>query len=300
MIAGRAEESVAVATEGVEWARSVGAAGGYGRFIAGNLVDALVHLGRWDEAGALARGPTGCRRGRRQSPRFDRRGGCLPRSTRSPRRRPTGCSARAAFGSSHSSRRSSPGRSTPGSSSISLTAGRPSEAAEAAATGIERLDRVDDHYYLGDLLMLGARAEADLAEIARARRDEAAADQAVAVATRLRRAGARIRRQQPGRDAFGGRFESDAAVAAAEAQRAAGTADPTAWRHALEALGTTGPCLAHRLLALPAGRGAGRRHARRGARLRRRCPTPCPRRRRCQPSRSPAGSRRSRGALGSR
>ncbi len=50
VIAGRAEESVAVATEGVEWARSVGAAGGYGRFIAGNLVDALVHLGRWDEA----------------------------------------------------------------------------------------------------------------------------------------------------------------------------------------------------------------------------------------------------------
>ena len=50
MIAGRVEESLAVATEGVAWSRSVGAAGGYGRFISGNAIDAALHLGRWDEA----------------------------------------------------------------------------------------------------------------------------------------------------------------------------------------------------------------------------------------------------------
>jgi DNA-binding CsgD family transcriptional regulator/tetratricopeptide (TPR) repeat protein len=239
LIAGRAEESVTVATEGVEWARSVGAAGGYGRFIAGNLIDALVHLGRWDEAEVWLQdqldadavgvnrlgliGVAGAFHARRGHPDI------ADRLIREGRVRIEPLVEAQFSGPIHGAL-----------VEHLLTTGQPFEASEAATTGIERLDRVDDQYYLGDLLTLGARAEADVAELSRARRDEAAADQAAAVAARYADRARGYAATRPGRDAFGGRFESDAAIAAAEARRASGTPDPTAWGDALEALGTTG------------------------------------------------------------
>jgi DNA-binding CsgD family transcriptional regulator/tetratricopeptide (TPR) repeat protein len=239
LIAGRAEESVTVATEGVEWARSVGAAGGYGRFIAGNLIDALVHLGHWDEAEGWLQdqldadavgvnrlgliGVAGAFHARRGHSDI------ADRLIREGRVRIEPLVEAQFSGPIHGAL-----------VEHLLTTGRPFEASEAATTGIERLDRVDDQYYLGDLLTLGARAEADVAELSRARRDEVAADRAAAVASGYAERARGYAATRPGRDAFGGRFESDAAIAGAEASRASGTSDPTAWRAALEALGTTG------------------------------------------------------------
>jgi len=50
---GRQEESVAVATEGLEIARAAGLERTFGAFLAGNAAASLYHLGRWEEAARL-------------------------------------------------------------------------------------------------------------------------------------------------------------------------------------------------------------------------------------------------------
>ena len=85
-----------------------------------------------------------------------------------------------------------------GLAELALTSGRPAEASRGGRTGIERLERIGARYYDAELLMMGARAEADVADVARARRDQAEADQAARVAARLRRADARgMSRRRP-------------------------------------------------------------------------------------------------------
>jgi DNA-binding CsgD family transcriptional regulator/tetratricopeptide (TPR) repeat protein len=53
-LAGRNEEAVAIAFEGIEAARSAGLEAVYGNFLRGNAADSLFLLGRWDEARALS------------------------------------------------------------------------------------------------------------------------------------------------------------------------------------------------------------------------------------------------------
>ncbi len=53
-LAGRHEEAVAVASEGIEAARSAGLEAVYGNFLRGNAADSLFLLGRWQEARALS------------------------------------------------------------------------------------------------------------------------------------------------------------------------------------------------------------------------------------------------------
>ena len=53
LICGQGDESLEVAEAGVAWSRSVGTYGQYGRFLAGNVVEASVDLGRWDEVEPL-------------------------------------------------------------------------------------------------------------------------------------------------------------------------------------------------------------------------------------------------------
>jgi DNA-binding CsgD family transcriptional regulator/tetratricopeptide (TPR) repeat protein len=53
-LAGRHEEAVAVAYEGIESARSAGLEAVYGNFLRGNAADSLFLLGRWDEARSLS------------------------------------------------------------------------------------------------------------------------------------------------------------------------------------------------------------------------------------------------------
>jgi DNA-binding CsgD family transcriptional regulator len=239
LIAGRAEDSLAIATEGVAWSRSVGAVRGYGRFLSGNAIDAAIHLGRWDEAARwldeqLDPDAVGVNRisliG--VGGAFQVRRGRIDTAERLLREGRTRIEplVEAQF--------TAPIQA--GLAELALTTGHPAEATQAVSNGIERLERVGDHYYIAELLTMGARAEADLAELARARRDQAGADEAATVAAGYAERAREYAAATPGQDAYGGRFERDAAVAAAEARRADGTADPGAWRRALEALGSTG------------------------------------------------------------
>ena len=97
LICGQAEESQAVALEGVGWARSVGASSGYGRFIAGNAVDAAVRVGRWDQAEDLAGRPR-WRSRRREPDRDDHRARAAVYAGSVTRRKRSACSTRARAG----------------------------------------------------------------------------------------------------------------------------------------------------------------------------------------------------------
>jgi DNA-binding NarL/FixJ family response regulator len=114
-----------------------------------------------------------------------------------------------------------------------LTAGRPAEAAAAAAEGVARIGRTGDRFYLTELLAMGARAEADRAELARATRD--AGDEASAIeAADSYRDMLQDWVNTSGQDAFGGQLVADSAMSAAERARAAGTPDVEAWQQAVE------------------------------------------------------------------
>ncbi len=239
MIAGRAEESLAVATEGIAWSRSVGAAGGYGRFIAGNAIDAELHLGRWDEAersleDQLDADAVGVNRmsliGVAGS--FYARRGRLHIAQRLLRE------GRTRVEPLVDAQFTAPVLA--GLAELALTAGRPAEALQVVVTGLERMERLGARYYDAELLMMGARAEADLAEVARARRELAEADQAARLAAGYAERIGRYVAETSDRDVYGGRLEKLAAITAAEAKRAAGTADPAAWREALGTLGSSG------------------------------------------------------------
>jgi DNA-binding CsgD family transcriptional regulator/tetratricopeptide (TPR) repeat protein len=234
LIAGRAEESYQVATEGTAWARSVGATGGYGRFIAGNAIDAAYQLGRWDEAEAMMdelltsdavgvnrigtitiAGRFYARRGRTE----------VARRLLQEGRERVDPLLEAQF----------TGPIYVGLVELSLIDGQPEVAAADAATGVEQLGRTNDRYYVGALLAIGTRAEADVAEAARARRDRGRADRAVATAAAYADQLASYARDVPGPAAFGGRIGAHTAAAGAEAKRAAGTIDPVAWETAGQA-----------------------------------------------------------------
>jgi DNA-binding CsgD family transcriptional regulator/tetratricopeptide (TPR) repeat protein len=53
-LAGRHEDAVAVASEGIDAAREAGLEAVYGNFLRGNAADSLFLLGRWDEARAMS------------------------------------------------------------------------------------------------------------------------------------------------------------------------------------------------------------------------------------------------------
>ena len=261
LIAGRAEDSFEVATAGVTWARSVGAAAGYGRFIAGNAADAAVELGRWDEAEAilddlLASDAVGvnhiatitiagrffARRGRADdAERLLREGRALVDPL-----------LEAQF----------KGPIYVGVVELAIMSGRLEDAVEDAVAGLERIRRTDDHNYIGPLLAVAARAEADVAETARARRDPARAERAAVAAAKYAGDVADLDLGASSGDLFGGRLAGYAAFAAAEAKRAAGTSDPAAWAEAERALATGDVWLtayaryrrAESLLGTPAGR----------------------------------------------
>jgi DNA-binding NarL/FixJ family response regulator len=239
LIAGEAEESLAIATEGVDWARSVGASGGYGHFIAGNATDAAVRLGKWDQAEALMDeqldgDPVGVnrigtitnggsfflRRGRiEEAERMLREGRALVEPLRE-----------AQF-------------TAPlfvGLVELALITGHPDEAAMTAHTGLERLASTRDRYYRAELVSIAARAEADLAETARARRDPETANRAAAAAGDDAALAAELLAATPSAEAYGGRLRAYGALTAAEASRAAGASDPDAWRAAVALLETLG------------------------------------------------------------
>ncbi len=231
LIGGQAEESFEVAMAGVAWARSIGAGGGYGRFIAGNAADAAVRLGRWDEAEALLDEALAI-----DAVGVNRMGLIAVAGAFYVRRgRVDDAAQLLAMGREAVEPLTEAQFTAPiyvGLLEWALTAGRPDEAASLATTGLKRLQRTEDRYYSGELLALAARAQADAAEIATARRDEAAAvDAAAGAAAHARLLDSLV--EAAGTKSFGERLAMYARVGRAEARRAGGAADPDAWREAV-------------------------------------------------------------------
>ncbi|HSL77196.1 MAG TPA: AAA family ATPase [Candidatus Limnocylindrales bacterium] len=231
LICGERQDSFDVAVEGIAWARSVGASGGYGRFIATNAVDAAIQLGRWDEAQAIIDevlvghpeganrismvsvvGPFYAHRGR-----LDEAGRLLDEG-----RALVDPLTEAQF----------TGQMFVGLVELALVTSRIDDAISLADEGIERVGRTSDRYYQTELRSLAARAHADRAELARASRDPAAADASAGLAASHRDALRGWLTEMDGH-AYGGVLASDAAIATGEAARADGAPDPEVWRAAV-------------------------------------------------------------------
>ncbi len=238
-ICGELEESLAIATEGVAWARSVGAAGGYGRFLAGNAIDAAIELGRWDDADQriddqLTGDPLGVNRLGMISvvgPFYARRG----RTADAQRLLDQGRASVARLREAQFS-----GPIYVGSVELALSIADPDAAVQVAAEGFDLVGRTGDHYYTTELLAIASRAEADRAELARARRDDGVARDAIEAATAYR--DTLLRRAATSSDVgiYGGRLAADAAMSVAEVHRAAGTASVRAWADTVAAADRSG------------------------------------------------------------
>lgn len=238
LICGDRQESFDVAVEGIAWARSVGASGGYGRFIATNAVDAAIQLGRWDEAQSiidevLVGHPEGANRISMASvlgPFYTHRG----RLAEAEHLLEDG---RALVDPLNEAQFT--GQMFVGLVELALVNGRIDDAISLADEGIERVDRTSDRYYQTELRSLAARAQADRAELARATRDGVAAEEALRIASRHQDALRGWLIEMDGR-AYGGVLAADVAIATAEVRRAEGVADPDAWRTAVTAADRSG------------------------------------------------------------
>jgi ATP/maltotriose-dependent transcriptional regulator MalT len=124
---------------------------------------------------------------------------------------------------------------------LALIRGQFEEASRAAAEGVERLLRTEDRHYLADLLVAGARAEADLSEMSRARRDGAGAEGASARARSYADRLESMAGSAAEPEAFGGQLAADLAVGLAEASRAAGSDSVDLWSAANSLAGRKGP-----------------------------------------------------------
>jgi DNA-binding CsgD family transcriptional regulator/tetratricopeptide (TPR) repeat protein len=232
---GHLEEAYEIARSGEAWSRSVGAHGQYGHFLLGNALEAAVELGRWEDAHSivnelLAVDLVGVNRMGITAVA----GAFLVRSGRSADADRMLDEGRMLIQPIRDAQFTGPIHV--GLVERALTDGDAAGAAATASDGLARLAQTDDHFYALDLAAMSARAHADLAGQARARRDEGAATSALGGARHAMAYLERVRDERPGTDLFGGRAASTLALAMAECQRAAGSADPDAW---LAAVGAT-------------------------------------------------------------
>jgi DNA-binding CsgD family transcriptional regulator/tetratricopeptide (TPR) repeat protein len=234
LICGRLEEALEVAQSGEAWSRSVGAHAQYGHFLLGNALEAAVDLGRWDEAERMANELLAAELvGVNRMGIVAQAGAFLVRRGRSADATRLLDEGRVLIGPIRDAQFTGP--THVGLVELALTDGDATGAAEAASDGLARLAQTDDHFYALELAAMSARAHADLAGQARARRDEAAAASALAGARQATAYLERIRDEQAGTDLFGGRAASMLALATAESRRAAGSADPDVWLAAVQA-----------------------------------------------------------------
>jgi DNA-binding CsgD family transcriptional regulator/tetratricopeptide (TPR) repeat protein len=244
--AGRLEDALAEALEGMELTRRLGMDRGYGAYLTGYAGDLSFRLGRWEQADRYGRHALAASRMpslpalhiRVWRAQFDIERGEL-------------WSAEERL---NEVRRSFPYQHTPqftryfeARAALAIWQGRPDDAQAAVWQGLERLDRAgaEEERWFRILLSLGLRAEADRAERARARRVPADADAARRAGTALlarsrqllERAGGSGAPPQPATAAH-------AAIGEAEASRLQGRSDPERWAVAsacLEALGQPYP-----------------------------------------------------------
>ena len=241
LVCGAFEESLEIAEAGVAWARSAGAFEGYGRFIRSNVADAQIDLGRWDAAEQTidellsAEVAGGTRLGI-----ISAAGKFLVRRGRSADARPLLAEGRVLVESMRDAQFTGP--IYVGLVELALTDEDARTASTLAADALDRVGPTGDQFYVFEVAAMAARAEADVANLARALRDDAGAAlaesrarSATAILERMQRA-----LPQAGAGAFGGRLVSMATMARAEGQRAGGSPEPAAWRAAVEAADRAG------------------------------------------------------------
>jgi DNA-binding CsgD family transcriptional regulator/tetratricopeptide (TPR) repeat protein len=232
LICGSGEESLQVSMDGMAWARGVGASNGYGRFLAGNAVDAAVRVGRWDVAAEigddlLASDVIGVNRLGMITvlgPFYARRGDTAEAARLLDEGRTTVAPLHEAQFT---------GQVYVGLVELALTTGRVDQAAAWAAEGVDMIGRTADRYYLMDVLTIAARAEADRAEAARAARDSSVAARAAEAARRYLETLQGWLTDATGPSTYGGQLVAAASLSASEVKRAEGVADPDAWRRSV-------------------------------------------------------------------
>jgi DNA-binding CsgD family transcriptional regulator len=226
-ILGRPAEAVEEAQVGVERCRALGLARDYGVSIQAVAAVGLLELGRWDEAEEVLREAAAANPiemaavdvlhtripllvGRGE---FDLAGEDL---------------ARARQLTIHTIDPQYVGPRCANEAERALWLGRPEEARAAVDEGLELLAGTDDTRHTGRLLWLGAWAEAELADRARAQRaDGRLAESSAALDRLLDRARALA--------AAGGTMPGYLALCEAESGRARRASNPSAWAHAASA-----------------------------------------------------------------
>jgi hypothetical protein len=216
-------------------AQVIGIASTYGAFIGHNAVQIDYELGRWNRAAALADDleiaqaqPPASRYGlTRWIPLVISRGDFVSAHTQLERLRlqTEGLPVEGQFhGGYHAAR-----------AELALWEGRPAQALDAIEKGLAQLAHAEWTFYHPRLFRLGARAAADLAETARARRDgpaERAASERSSVIRDAREDWVE-RRLVVQVGAQGEEIRAEAATAAAEDRRLLGKPDPAAWQVAV-------------------------------------------------------------------
>ena len=297
---GDARGALACVHEGAAATDAVGISRTYGRFIRENGIAIAFDLGDWVEASRLAEESAAFDQAGRQAQRYLLANWLPLLVAQDDERAAAGLDVlrQTLEGYPVETQFNAPSRMA--DAEAALWRGAPAEALAFAQTGIDELETTRFHRYHLRLFHLGLRAAADLAEIARARRDSAAERDAVAageaVWADLEIVLERWRGRQRGPDRT--ETEAEAALSAAEHERLVGRPSVVAWTEAVR--------------RWRGKRTRTRSPTRAGARARPRWrpPTGCPPRRRSatpgpsptgwEPDRCVARSRPSRPGLGSR
>ena len=232
-ICGASEDSYGVAMEGIVWARSVGASRGHGRYITGNAIDAAIELGGWTEAETLSDDAlSGDSVGVNRMGTISVVGTFFARLGRTEEAAQLLSEGLALIEPLTEAQFS--GQMYVGRVELALTTGTAEDAARFAAEGVARINRTGDRYYQSELLSIAARAEADRAAMGRATRDPGLAKTALAAARAYRDTLRDWTDTPVGAEQFGGQLAADAAISAAEVERAAGEAGVEAWQVAVD------------------------------------------------------------------
>jgi DNA-binding CsgD family transcriptional regulator len=212
----RAEEAAEVAVAGIETARQLGLERTFGLQLRGNAASAMYALGRWDEAERLLRETSGLERMSSQ--------GMLLLLThirisvaRGHDETARDDLVRLKAVQEHAPSTDRDGRASVPTAELALWRARPAEARVAVDEGLALAGHGQLDVSQVALLLLGLRAEADLAELARARRDTEALGQAQARGGRHIRA---LRRRLNGVPAEVRNATAGAELAQAEAEYA--------------------------------------------------------------------------------
>ena len=228
----RVEEGLAAAKEGVERMRELGLSASYGAFIQMNVVDALISLGRWQEALELTEAAEPISRGNGrifanlQLARLYTLRGSFDAAERAL---------------DHAASRLAGASEAQFSGPLSVTRMdlalwlRDTEAARAVAdVFMPTLEETDDRGALSSFYSTALRVEADCAERARAARDDTAVAQAL---SRAEVFGPRLDRldDKTLAPALRTHIRIGILIGRAEATRIAGDPDPVAWSAAVAA-----------------------------------------------------------------